>query len=282
MTLAHMGADFPLVLLCVLSFVAAIFLAAAETSLLRIPPVRAHTLADSNGMRGRRLDRLVRRLTPVLNTILLMALLSQIAAATGVGILTERWFGSLGVTIGSVVLTVVLFVYAEAIPKTYAVRHPDRVALAVAVPVSMLEWILRPIVRLLVAFADLQAPGKGVSTSPTITEAELRILAGRAAAEGQIESTDREFIERAFHFGDRATDDIMVPRTDIVGVQEDTPASEALATALESGHRRLVVYGDGIDEVTGIVRLRDLVAVPGWPRGKAPRRTARRAGCRSC
>jgi CBS domain containing-hemolysin-like protein len=159
-------------------------------------------------------------------------------------------------------LTIVLFIYAEAIPKTYAVRHADRVGLAVSGPVAVLELVLRPIVSLLVAIADLQAPGKGITTSPTVTEGELRLLAGRAAAEGEIETHDMELIERAFRFGDRRTDDIMVPRTEVVGVPADMPVEKAIQVALETGHRRLVVYETGLDDVTGIVRLRDLFAIP--------------------
>lgn len=257
-----MPADIPLILTFVVAFVAAVFLAAAETSLLRVTAVRAATLAATKGKRGQRLQALVDRLPRVLNTILLTALLSQIVAATVVGFLAERWFGSLGVTLASIALTVVLFIYAEAIPKTYAVRHTDRVALAVSGPVTGLELLLRPIVSLLVAIADLQAPGKGITTSPTVTENELRLLAGRAAAEGEIEATDEEMIHRAFRFGDRQADDIMVPRTDMVGVPSGTSVARAVEVALEAGHRRLVVYEGGLDHVTGVVRLRDLVAIP--------------------
>ncbi len=257
-----MPADVPLIIVFVVSFGSAVFLAAAETSLLRVSSVRAATLAKEGGQRGERLAQLIGRLPRVLNTILLMALLSQIVAATVVGILAERWFGSLGVTLASVVLTIVLFIYAEAIPKTYAVRHADRVGLAVSGPVAVLEWVLRPVVSLLVAIADFQAPGKGITTSPTVTEGELRLLAGRAAAEGEIETHDMELIERAFRFGDRRTDDIMVPRTEVVGVPSDTPVEKAIQVALETGHRRLVVYETGLDDVTGIVRLRDLFAIP--------------------
>ena len=258
----EMPADVPLIIVFVVAFGAAVFLAAAETSLLRVSSVRAATLAKEEGRRGERLAQLIGRLPRVLNTILLMALLSQIVAATVVGILAEGWFGSLGVTLASVVLTIVLFIYAEAIPKTYAVRHADRVGLAVSGPVAVLELVLRPVVSLLVAIADLQAPGKGITTSPTVTEGELRLLAGRAAAEGEIETHDMELIERAFRFGDRRTDDIMVPRTEVVGVPSDTPVEKAIQVALETGHRRLVVYETGLDDVTGIVRLRDLFAIP--------------------
>ncbi len=189
-----------------------------------------------------------------------MALLSQIVAATIVGILAERWFGSVGVTIASILLTVVLFIYAEAIPKTYAVRHVDRVAMRVSGIVTGLEVILRPLVAALVWIADVQAPGKGIATPPTVTEGELLVLTGHAAAEGQIEPSDRDLIQKAFRFGDRQTDDIMVPRTEIVGVRSQTPVAEALDVALEAGHRRLVVFEKSLDDISGVVGLRDMVA----------------------
>ena len=83
------------------------------------------------------------------------------------------------VTVASAVLTFILFIHAEAIPKTYAVRHPDKVALALAFPLAAIETVLRPPVRVLVAVADLQMPGKTVVASPTVTEDELRMLAAR-------------------------------------------------------------------------------------------------------
>jgi CBS domain containing-hemolysin-like protein len=262
-----MPADVVLIIIFVVAFAAAVFLAAAETALLRITPVRATTLASMKGRSGKRLAKLVDRLPHVLNTILLMALLSQIVAATVVGVFAERHLGSLGVTLASIVLTLVLFIYAEAIPKTYAVRHSDRVALTLSGPVTTLEFVLRPVVSLLVFIADLQAPGKGITTAPTVTEDELRLLAGRAAAEGEIDVADEEMISRAFRFGDRQTDDIMVPRTEIVGVPSGTSVAEAVEVALEAGHRRLVVYEGGLDHATGVVRLRDLVAIPPDRRG---------------
>jgi len=114
----------------------------------------------------------------------------------------------------------------------------------------------------LVWFADLQMPGNGITMSPTVTEDELRRLASRAAREGQITEDDLAFIERAFRFGDRQVDDIMVPRPDIIGVPAAVSSEDALRVALESGHRRLPVYDESPDDITGFVRLRDLVALP--------------------
>ncbi len=242
----------------VLLFALATFLAAAEASLVRMPRVRAISIAARDERGGARLAGLVENLPRTLNAILLAALLAQIGAATIVGVLSQRWFGNLGVTLASVVLTLLLFVYGEAIPKTYAVRHPDRVALRLAGPVAVLERILRPVVAGLVWIADLQMPGKGIST-PTVTEDELRRLASRAVAEGEITPDDQRLIERAFRFGDRRADDIMVPRPDIVAVASSTPVREAVDVALAAGHRRLPVYEESIENITGVVKLRDLV-----------------------
>lgn len=252
------GRDLPLILGLVASVLAAIFLAAAETAILRISPIRAITLSEQD-RRGRRLRSLIDRLPAVLSAILLGALLTQIAAATLTGILAQRWFGTLGVTIASVVLTLFLFVYGEAIPKTFAVRHTDAVALVLATPIAVLELLLRPIVGVLVWFADIQMPGKGVTTSPTVTEDELRRLATRAAREGEITAEDLDLIEKAFRFGDRRADDVMVPRTDIVAVNQDASVEDALGVALHSGHRRLPVYEETVEEISGLVTLKDLV-----------------------
>jgi len=254
-----LASDLPLLIVLGLCFGAAVILAGAETSLIRISPVRVETMAEEGRARAHRLLLLLDDLPRVLNTILLTVLLVQIGAATVTGLLAERWFGSVGVTVASIVLTFILFVYTESIPKTYAYRHPDRVALAVVYPVSALVWLLRPVVGALVWFADLHAPGRGTATAPTITERELRRLAEEAAAEGEITAVDRDLIERAFRFGDRTVDEIMVPRVDVVSVGSAVTAGAALDIAMQAGHRRLLVTGDDIDDVIGVVYLRDLL-----------------------
>ncbi len=254
--------DLPLLLLLIGMFAFSVVISAVETAFLRVPAVRVQALASEGSRRALRLSALTHRLSEVLNAILLAALLAQIGAATIAGILADRWFGPLGVTIASAVLTFFLFIYAEAIPKTYAVRHPDRVALSLAFPLAGIELILRPLVRVLVAVADLQMPGKTIVASPTVTEDELRMLASRAAVEGQITSTDLELIERAFRFGDRHVDGIMVPRPDIIAVDENTPVRLAIEVALEAGHRRLPVYSGSVESITGVVVVRDLLRIP--------------------
>jgi CBS domain containing-hemolysin-like protein len=241
-------------------FLLAVFLAAAEASLLRVPRVRVEVLAEQGDAGAGRLLELVHDLPRVMNTVLLTVLLVQIGAATLSGVFAERHFGGIGITITSVVLTIVLFVYAEAIPKTYAVRRPMAVARFVARPVQGLTWLLRPVVSVLIWFADLQAPGKGIAGRVGVSEEELRRLALEAATVGEIEAVEAELVDKAFELGDTRVDQILVPRPDIIAVAADRPIQDALEVALASGHRRIPVYEGDVDHITGVVRLRELAA----------------------
>jgi len=252
--------DLALVVVLLGLLLAAFVLGASEAALLRVQRVRVEVAATQGDRRSTQLMHLLDDLPQVLNTVLLVVLLVQIGAATVMGMLSGRHFGNLGVTIASVALTVVLFVYAEAIPKTYAVRHPYQVARATQPILSALTWVLRPVVSVLVWFADLQAPGSGIAATTTVTEDELRRLASHAVVEGSIEPTDHELMERAFEMGDRKVDEILTPRTDMVAVGAEATIAEALEVAIHSGHRRLPVYEGDLDHVRGVVRLQDLAA----------------------
>ncbi len=252
--------DGGLVVLFIVLFLIAVVLGAAETALVRVSRVRIAARAEEGSRRAQRTLGLLDDLPRVLNTILLVVLLVQIGAATVTGILAERWFGSLGVTIASVILTIFLFVYSEAIPKTFAYRNAATVIMALAYPIGVLTSLLRPVVSVLVMFADLHAPGKGIATTPTVTERELRSLAEAAATEGQITDADLNFIEGAFRLGDRVAEEVMVPRVDVVGIPARATAQDALDTVLRTGHRRLPVYEETIDNIVGVVRLRDLIS----------------------
>ena len=253
-----MSSDLLLVVLLIVLFLIAVFLAAAEASLLRVPRVRAAVQADQGDRRAARVLDCLDDLPRVMNTVLLVVLLVQIGSATITGVLAERHFGSLGITLTSIALTLVLFVYAEAIPKTFAVRQPMRVSKMVAGPVWGLSRLLRPFVSLLVSFADLQVPGRGIAGPIGVSEEELLHLATEAASTGAIDESDVELMERAFELGDTRVDDILVPRIDIVGISSGSTIREALDTAVSSGHRRLPVFDGDLDHITGVARLRDL------------------------
>jgi len=251
----------PLLFGLVALFGAAVYLAAAEASLLRVSRVKVTLAAEAGDPAAQRLLRLVQDLPRVMNTVLLAVLLVQIATASVTSLLASRWFGNTGVTVATFGLTLFLFVYAEAIPKTVAVRRPLGVARAVARPVQWLTTILHPFVAVLVAFADLQAPGEGIASS-AVSEEELIRMAEEAATDGLIGAEDADLVGRSFEFGDTQVADVLVPRVDVTAVGVDEPAASALEAALIEGHRRLAVHAGSLDRIVGVVRLRQLAAAP--------------------
>lgn len=251
--------DAPLIASLVALFGAAVVLAASEASLLRVSRVKVTLAAERGDPAARRLQGLLEDFPRVLNAVLLSVLLVQIATASITSLLADRWFGTTGVTVATFVLTLFLFVYAEAIPKTFAVRQPERVALAVSGVLSLLSAGLGPFVSVLVWFADLQAPGEGIA-SMAVSAEELVRMAEEAVSEGSLEENDAALLERSFEFRHIELEDILVPRVDVRAVGVDEPVAGALEVALEAGHRRLAVHDGSLDELVGVVRLRDLAA----------------------
>ncbi len=240
-------------------FVLAAGLSLIEVAVVRVRRTRVAVATESGDDRARRLLALIDDLPVTLNAILLLALLMQVTTATIGGVLAERWFGNLGITVATIVTTLVLFLYAEAIPKTVAIRSPYQVARHATPILGPLVTALRPVVAALVWLADRQTPGTGAQLS-AFSEGELRALARESADAGVIEIGDAELVDRSFEFGDRRVVDVMVPRADIVYARAEQTVADAMALATGAGHRRLPVAAAGIDTVTGMARLGDIAA----------------------
>lgn len=240
-------------------FALAAALAIAEVSLIRVRRSAVLVDAERDDQRAQQLLELLDDFPVALNSVLLLVLSAQVAAATIAGFLAERWVGGVAVTITSILLTAVLFVYAEAVPKTIAVRSPDVWARRLTPLVRVVTAVCRPVVAVLVRLADLQSPGHDTMVG-ALTEDELRALANESAALGVIDRDDAALVDRSFDFGDCRVADVMVPRERIVFVGADEPVARIVAGALESGHRRFPVSIDGVDEIVGLVRFRDIAA----------------------
>ncbi len=157
-----------------------------------------------------------------LNPLLLLVLICQLVSATMVGVLASRLFGAAGLLISTVGEVVVIFVIFEAIPKNFAVQHPDSAALATAPVVEALLnfWPIKWISRLLLAIAQGVIRlffGTGTSTLE-MTEDEVLAMADVAHEDQAIESDERNFIRSVIEFGDTIVREVMVPRIDMVDV----------------------------------------------------------------
>jgi putative hemolysin len=240
----------------------AAFLAAAETALTNVPRVRAMALVDAEEKGAERLLHLLERRDRALNPVLLLVLVCHLLAATIVGLEVESHLGPIGILVAIVVEVIVIFVFAEAVPKTYALEHPDRVALFVAPFVNLLVGFppVRLLTRGLIGLSNVVLPGKGRKAGPSVSEDDLLALADVAVEAGEIESGERALIRSIIDFGDTVTREVMVPRPDMVTISADATVHDAMEVAITHGFSRVPAIGDGgIDDVVGVVHAKDLM-----------------------
>jgi CBS domain containing-hemolysin-like protein len=153
------------------------------------------------------------------------------------------------------------YVVAEALPKTLAVQHPERIALFSAPLIAGISRFMpmRIITQPLIGLANVLAPGKGLKQGPFIYEQQILAIADSAAAEQLIEREEHELIHSVIEFGTTVAREVMVPRTDMVTLHASVTASDALDIALDKGFSRFPVHGDENDAVTGLVFTKDLI-----------------------
>ncbi|MEQ1700743.1 MAG: hemolysin family protein, partial [Ilumatobacteraceae bacterium] len=249
-----------LIVIVVLLFVL-ILTSVAEMGLSRMSKPRAASLADKGSKAGKALKRLVDEPERWVNPLLLTVNICQTVQATLTGIVAARMFGTWGVVVGVLLNVVVFFVLAEAVPKTYAVLHPQRAALMSARPVSALvafpplRWISNSLIKL----TNVIVPGKGLESGPFVSEQELLGIVEVAAEDGVVEHEERELIESIIEFGDTVAREVMVPRPDIVVVDHTCTVTQALDIALREGYSRLPVVNTDDDDVRGVTYTKDLI-----------------------
>ena len=217
-------------------------LALAESSLTRMSRVKALALEDEGRRNAALLVRLETDPPRYLNSVYLAVMIVQNGSAILVAILAESEFGSLGVTIASLVFTLLYFVFVEAMSKTFGVLHSDRVALALAPLVYFLGRLLAWPTRALIGLANVLLPGKGIKAGPFVSEEEIRSMAQVGSEEGSIDEGEKELIHSIFEFGDTIVREVMVPRPDIIAIEDDKALRDVQALVLTHGTSRIPVY----------------------------------------
>ena len=258
------GGDTVLVASVLVLLVLSGFFALAETSLVRMNKSRARSLREEGRRGARALVALSESPERFLSPLLLLVLICQLVSATMVGVLAGHLFGAAGVFVATVAEVVVIFVIFEAIPKNFAVQHPDAAALLTAPIVSRILrfWPIQLISRFLLSIANgVMRLFGAATTTHKVTESEVLAMADVAHEDAAIESDERAFIHSVIEFGDTIVREVMVPRPDMVDVATSATVRAALELAISTGRSRLPVLGEGVDDVVGIVNLRHLAAL---------------------
>lgn len=143
-------------------------------------------------------------------------------------------------------------------PRTLAQQHAEPIALAASGPARFLAGLLGPLTSLLILLGNAITPGKGYRQGPFVSQAELRELLDQAGADSVIEDDERQMLHSVFELGDTLAREVMVPRTEMVWIEADKTLRQALSLGLRSGFSRIPVIAENLDDVVGVVYLKDV------------------------
>jgi magnesium and cobalt exporter, CNNM family len=234
-------------------------LAAAEVGITRTNRIRAYHLEEEGRRGARALVKISENPAQYLNVVLLVVLLVQLGGTTLATTVAVRHLQSLGEIIATAGMTILLFVFAEVTPKTFAVKQTDRVALRVAPIVVAMTRAIGPIAKGLIMVANAIMPGKGLPQGPFVTEQEIRAMAEVASEEEAIEEGEKDLIHSIFEFGDTVVREVMVPRPDVVAAPIDSTLQQVLDLILRHGYSRIPIYRGELNEIEGVLYAKDVL-----------------------
>jgi CBS domain containing-hemolysin-like protein len=250
-----------LLVLALVGVLAAGAFACADAALGTLSVARVEELARSGRIGARQLAVVVADRPRHVNLLLLLRLVCELTATVLVTVVClwsihPEW---LAVIVAAVCMVVVSYVLVGVGPRTVGRQHPYAVGLIAAGPVRVLGLVLGPLSRLLILVGNAITPGRGFRYGPFSSEVELRELVDLAGERGVVDEGEREMIHSVFELGDTIAREVMVPRTEVVWIERTKSARQAVALSLRTGFTRLPVVGDGVDDVVGVVNLKDLV-----------------------
>jgi CBS domain containing-hemolysin-like protein len=254
--------DVALLVLAALLVPLAGVLAGMDAALNRVSAARVEEMEREGVRRARALAEVIADRPRHTNLLLLLRMVCELLATVLVARAMIDWLGSnwRAVLLTTAIMVVVSYVLVGVGPRTLGRQHPYGVALASAPLVRGLARVLGPLSKLLILLGNAITPGRGFREGPFATEVELRELVDLAEQRGVVEHGERNMIHSVFELGDTIAREVMGPRTEVVWIERGKTIRQALALALRSGFSRIPVIGDNVDDVVGLVYLKDLAA----------------------
>jgi gliding motility-associated protein GldE len=251
--------EFELVVLGVLLVLSGFF-SGSETALLSLNKFRLRKLVDEGRKNATVLEALLKHPNKMLAAILVGNNLVNVAIAAIMTSLAIDLLGSTGIGVATGVATLLILVFGEIFPKSFATKNAERLSLWVARPIQITVVLFSPIVKVFSVFTDiiLKMTG-GENKYPFVSEEELKLLMDLGAEEGIIEEEEKEMIHGIFEFSDTLVREIMTQRTDMNRVDVNKSFSEVIGFVIETGHSRIPVYDKTIDNIIGILYAKDLL-----------------------
>ncbi|MFE6924738.1 hemolysin family protein [Nocardia sp. NPDC057663] len=234
--------------------------AGVDSALNTVSRARLDDMVREERPGAARLRKIVDDRPRYVNLMVLLRILCEITATVLLAAATlALWTAATALLVTAAVMVVVSYVVIGVGPRTLGRQHAYSIALGAAVPLQIIGAVLSPVSRLLILLGNAITPGKGFRNGPFASEIELREVVDMARERGVVADDERRMIQSVFELGDTVARAVMVPRTEMVWIEADKTASQAMSLAVRSGHSRIPVVGENVDDVLGVVYLKDLV-----------------------
>jgi len=238
------------------------FFSAAETALTSISKIKLLAMVEEKAKNADKIQKLTSNPSKMLSTILIGNNIVNICASSLATSIAIFYSPTAGVGIATVVMTIVVLIFGEITPKSFATQHAEKLAPMVVNTILFLQFIFTPaiVVLNLITGALLRMLGvKKNEKSPTVTEAELKTMVNVSHEEGVLEVEERRMINNVFNFGDAQASDVMTPRIRIIALNVESSYDEVMQVFRDEKFSRLPVYTESIDRIVGVLHLKDII-----------------------
>ena len=251
-----------LIIIIVLILLSAFF-SSAETALSTLSEIKVRSLAEEKKHGAVLLQKIQERYSKMLSAILIGNNIVNIAASALVTIFTMELWGNAAVSAGTGVLTIIVLLFGEIVPKNVAKVKAEKIALIYAPVIYAIMWVLTPVIIIVdkIAAAIMWCLRIDINEKNAITEAELRTYVDVSHEDGVIESGEKLMINNVFDFSDSVAKDIMVPRIDMVCVEEKAKYDDVLEIFKRNMYTRIPVYRGEPDNIVGLINIKDFILV---------------------
>lgn len=265
MTLANGSSYLGLILGLVALILMSAFFSGSETGLMSLNRYRLRHLVGAGDKKAKRVNKLLERPDRLLGMILIGNTFANIMASSLATILFVKVLGDLGVFIATILLTFIILIFAEIAPKTVAALFPQKIAFLVSVPLTLLQKILYPVIWLINGIVNSFLKLFGIKVAKTSVDRlsleELRTVVLESS--GRISPLHQDMLIRILEMEEVTVDDVMIQRSDIIGIDLDASWDEILIALTSCEHTKLPLYHDDIDNVAGILHVRDALKLLG-------------------
>lgn len=241
--------DIGKIILVVVMMVFSALFSSTETAYSSVNKLRLKNYEAQGNKKASKALKLANRFDDVLTAVLIGNNIVNIATSSVSTLIFVEWFGDSGAGISTTVITVLVLVFCEVIPKSYAKRNAEKLALLFATPLSVLVTVLKPFVWVLNKMSSIFKSGE----APTVTEDELKYMIDEIEEEGIIEEQESELVKSALDFDETIVNEILIPRVKVIGVEVTDTVETIKEVFSEEMYSRLPVFEKSLDNIIGII-----------------------------